>query len=481
MLSLALDHTSAFSHQNQTKCVFANMSGYGVGISTCLFKTNGPFAAACYLLMLWSLQHQLSLAMRQSHRVHDHHHLMDQLACSVQQWFLLLDVGRTSSSLNAPSSCMELAILAELPNEEDELLPDAVQHEGQLGRAMGDALDINGHDFPAIAQMARRPQHQFENRSWQHALHASVKRSQQLAAARSQVLLEERKCLKTELACVKAMSTSCTELDGSLSHLPPTSRCVLDMKHAFATSVRSNKALQLRQIRAVRRVVPVLKAVQAARLCTLMSPFSMRPGHGRIIKLFHYMMDSTKQRLKVCLLDKVPGEMEGRAYLNQTVMVQSGCFYIEHGDNASSTSMDPVIMNSLLVDVSNGDSCVECILRSLPFNVQATSQMYGLCSGCDYFIFVVTVDRDSCNGLAMAWLLNTLSTSSPVTTIPHVELCSAHGVHLAKDRSPVCKSIAVAAASLAKQYRHTRFFRHCTPRLEELPGKPRLCAPPTPT
>jgi len=85
--------------------------------------------------------------------------------------------------------------------------------------------------------------------------------------------------------------------------------------------------------------------------------------------------------------------------------------------------------------VVNPNLLLEAVVAQLPFPLLDVDGMRAFLSDLEGFLFSVCQDRDSSNIVMGKWLANFIYTKLPSSMEFHTELCSAHGLWLAKSRS----------------------------------------------
>ena len=288
----------------------------------------------------------------------------------------------------------------------------------------------------------------------QHARNTLVKKRQQ---AKLDAERAKRQRAELQLTVVVAADPGMMQLVGVTLppvNLPMEVRAGLLLRLACLPRIRSAlfDKQRKKQTNALALVSQVLQ--EGCLRCWEGLLATAHPGDGmgvpaamRVL-MFACQWDETSQKFKMVPAKGQTSTSRGTttSALAAQCMVFSGSIVEKGIKHEESVHIEPFFVRTMVVAETSANFLLEGLLRSLPFSFEDPQRMAQLSAATDFFVISATVDRASANQLAAAWLASRASLL-PRNIIPWCEFCAAHGVALAKGKSPMIKKLATALCS----------------------------------
>ena len=128
------------------------------------------------------------------------------------------------------------------------------------------------------------------------------------------------------------------------------------------------------------------------------------------------------------------------------------------GQGASPTLSEPIFARGLILAEQTADFLLQGLSRGMPIWFDQPTQFVQSCTPPDALILNFACDRASANLKAVQWIWAQIASLPAGPRIfPHLELCGAHGIHLAKCKPTGSKTIVSGMHSLCVSLRQWRF------------------------
>lgn len=313
-----------------------------------------------------------------------------------------------------------------------------------------------------------------EQRSWQLCQYArSCKRAKLAEAETAKALEEKEKCVVHEEIALFGTALHDGRRKSSLT-LSQKFACMVELVTRPARRVIGS--VMKRQAMCAARIVLSVKALQHRCFLDLIH---REPGPGALIgdaalmiapvpspplhrlHTFSFQWDETLQRTKrwrVCPDDKKLSKQQvSKQVMVRRADMQKGCELV---DGQREKSVEPFMLNSVLLAATKGSDLLAAVKKDLPLNFDDPFQFLTCCRAADETVVSIGCDRASNNDIVLRSMFASMwnATNGADNVAAHAEYCWAHGLCIAKSRCKAAKALGTQVNSLSRLMRDARFF-----------------------